>query len=253
MGEVAELRRRLGAGEASVGSWLRLGSPAAAEIMAQLGFEWLIVEGEHAAAGPENVQAVLQAMRGFGAVPVLRVYENNPALVKMYLDVGVRGVMFPMVNSAEQARAAVRACKYPPEGVRGIGPGRGADFGLRMDEYMRTANEETLVFIIVEHEQAVAAVDEILAVPGIDAVFFGFADYAASIGLTWQNTHPRVLEARDRVVAAAKRAGVPLGHHAGDVAEAKRLAQAGFQVLTVGADSDFIIAGGRAAAATLKG
>lgn len=253
MKEAAILRQRLKAGEATIGSWLRLGSPAAAEIMAQLGFDWLIIEGEHAAAGPEGVQALLQAMRGTPTVPLMRVYENNASLVKMYLDLGVKGIMFPMINSAEEAHRAVAACKYPPEGVRGIGPGRAAAFGLDMDDYMRRANDETLVFIIVEHARAVDAIDEILAVPGIDAVFFGFADYAASLGLTWQNEHPRVLEAGAKVVAAAKLAGVAVGHHAWEAAQAKDLARRGYQAISVGADSDFIIAGGRAAAQALQG
>ena len=186
------VKAKLRAGGSHWEAWLLLGSPSAAEVMASAGFDWLIIEGEHAAAGMNDVQLMLQAMNGSPTVPILRVPWNDRVAVKVALDVGVKGIMFPMINSREEALEAVRACWFPPEGVRGIGSGRSNLYGMNPTDY-RGANEDLLIFIIIEHEQAVEHIDEILSVPGIDGAFFGFSDYAASIGLTGQLTHPRVI------------------------------------------------------------
>jgi len=247
----ANVKQRLATGGASYGSWLRLGSPAVAEVMARMGFDYLIIEGEHAAADMGTVQAILQAMNGTDTVPVLRVPWNDPVIVKTALHVGVRGIMFPMINSRQEAEAAVRACKYPPEGVRGLGPGRASLYGLRSAEHLRVANDDLLIFIILEHDQAIRHIDEIVSVPGIDAAFFGFSDYAASIGLTGQTNHPRVHEARQAVLAAARQAGIAAGYAAGSVEQARQLVGEGFQVVTVSSDAGFISEGARAALAAL--
>jgi len=243
MSATQKLRQRLGAGGTALGSWLTLGSAAAAEIMAHAGFDFLIIDGEHTAAGLDSVQVLLQAMSGTDTIPVLRVPSNDRTMVKVALDVGVKGIMIPMVNDREQAANAVAACKYPPEGVRGIGPGRASLFGKRIREYLGTANDDILVFIIAEHAQALANIKEIVAVPGIDAVFFGYYDYAASIGLRHDPDHPSVLAARGAVVDAARSAGVAAAYAAGSPAHAKELVKLGFQVITIGGDAGFIIGG----------
>lgn len=241
----SKVKQKLRAGEPVLGSWLLLGSPASAEIMARLGFDFLIIEGEHAAADMGVVQLQLMAMNGTDTVPVVRVPWNDKTIVKVALDVGVKGIMFPMVNSPEEALAAVRACKYPPEGVRGIGGGRASMYGANSAEYLRTANEDVLIFVIIEHEEAVKNVAEIASVPGIDALFFGFADYAASIGLTGQTDHPRVLEARQKVLDAARQAGVAAAYAPRSVAQAQELLKLGFRVLTLGTDAGYIMSAGR--------
>jgi 2-keto-3-deoxy-L-rhamnonate aldolase RhmA len=248
----AKVKETLASGGTCYGGWLTLGSPAAAELMGELGFDVLIMEGEHGALEMSVIQAQLMALKGSSAVAMVRLPWNDPVQVKVALDVGVRGIMFPMINSGEEALQAVRACRYPPEGVRGIGPGRCMLYGLNRQEYMKTANEDLLVFIIIEHEQAMQHLDEILSVPGIDGAFFGFADYAGSLGLTGQNSHPRVLEARARVLEATRRHGVAAGHAAGSLAQAQELAALGFRLLTLGSDAAFIMEGGRAALAAMR-
>lgn len=247
-----KLRQRLRAGGTALGSWLTLGSPAAAEIMAHAGFDFLIIDGEHTAAGLDSVQSLLQAMSGTDTVPILRIPSHDRTLAKVALDVGVQGIMFPMVNDRDQAASVVAACKYPPEGVRGIGPGRASLFGKRIREYLTTANEEILVFVIAEHAQALAHIADIVAVPGIDAVFFGYYDYAASIGLRHNPDDPAVLAARDAVVSAARTAGVAAAYAAGSPAHARELLRLGFRVLTLGSDAGFIIGGSQSVVSAMR-
>ena len=251
MAITAHTKAKLAGGQVSVGSWLRLASPTAAEVMARMGFDWLIIEGEHCAADLGTVQAMVQAMNGTDAVPMLRVPWNEPIVVKIALDVGVRGIVFPMVNSRQEAEAAVRACKYPPQGIRGMGPGRAALYGLDSAAYQRDANDDQLIYIIIEHDLAVRHIDEILSVPGIDGAFFGYQDYAASIGLTGQADHPRVHEARRIVLEAARGAGVAAGYAPGNVEQARQLVEEGFRLIGIGSDAGFIGQGSRAALAAL--
>jgi 2-dehydro-3-deoxyglucarate aldolase/4-hydroxy-2-oxoheptanedioate aldolase len=238
-----KLKEKLKAGGASIGSWLTLGSPTAAEIMAHAGFDFLIIDGEHTPASLDTIQLMLQAMSGTDTVPILRVPSNDRASIKVALDTGVKGIMVPMVNSREEALDVVRACKYPPQGVRGIGPGRACLFGKHLREYLSTANDDVLVFIIAEHHQALEHIEEITSVPGLDAIFFGYYDYAASLGLHETLDHPSVLAAQEAVLRAAKHAGVPAAYAAWSPPHAKELMKSGFQVITIGGDANFLIAG----------
>jgi 2-keto-3-deoxy-L-rhamnonate aldolase RhmA len=209
--------------------------------MAHAGFDFLIIDGEHTAAGLDSVQLLLQAMSGTETIPILRIPSNDQTAIKVALDVGVKGIMVPMVNDRQAAASAVAGCKYPPEGVRGIGPGRASLFGKRIREYLSTANDDVLVFIIVEHAQAMTHIEEIVSVPGIDAVFFGYYDYAASVGVRENPDHPSVHAAREVVLAAARKAGVAAAYAAGSPAHAKELMKLGFRVITIGGDASFLI------------
>ena len=245
MSAVQKVKRKLRSGEIVVGTWLLMCSPIAAEIVAEAGFDFAIIEGEHAGGDASTVLPLLLAMRGSETVPMLRVPWNEPGLIKVALDIGVQGIVVPMVNSRTEAEQAVRACRYPPEGIRGIGNSRATLYGARVAEYLRTANDEVLVFPIVEHDRAVRNLDEIVSVPGLDAFFFGYADYGASIGVTGQFSHPRVLEARERVLEASRRWGVPAAHAAGNAPQAHELVHLGFRVITIGSDASFIYHGAR--------
>ncbi len=246
------LKEKLKAGGTSVGSWLTLGSPAAAEIMAHAGFEFLIIDGEHTAAGLDTVQLLLQAMQGIDTIPILRVPSNDRAVIKVALDLGVKGIMVPMVNSRQEALDAVQACKYPPQGIRGIGPGRACLFGKHLREYLATANDDVLLFIIAEHHQALTHIAEIATVPGVDAVFFGYYDYAASIGLHETLDHPSVLAAQAAVLRAAKHAGVAAAYAASSPLHAKELITSGFQVITIGGDANFVIGGSQSVTEAMR-
>jgi 2-keto-3-deoxy-L-rhamnonate aldolase RhmA len=231
-----ELKKRLKAGEATVGSWLSVAHPTIAEVMGLAGFDWLAVDMEHGIVSLEGVQTLIQVLAGTPAAPLVRVPWNEPVVVKQVLEAGPRGIVFPQVNTAEQAQAAVRATKYPPEGIRGIGCQRAAGFGAWFDEYLRRANEEQLIIIQIEHIQAVENLESILEVAGLDVVFIGANDLSASMGLLGQARHPHVLEAISHILTSAKGVGVAAGLMASDADDANRRFAEGFQFVGIGHD-----------------
>src|SRR5206468_751155 len=159
-----------------------------------------------------TVQGHLMATKGSEAVGLVRVAWNDPVLIKPVLDIGAAGVIVPFVRTAEEARLAVAACRYPPQGIRGYGPRRPTNYGrLGGPEYCQMANDAVLVHVQIEHADAVRNLDEILAVPGIFAVIIGPNDLAASLGYTGQSRHPEVLKIIDVVIAKAAKARIPVG------------------------------------------
>ena len=203
------LKRRLRAGEVTIGAWLSFAESAVAEIMAGAGFDWILIDTEHAPFSPEGLQVALMAFNGKECVPLVRVPWNNPAIIKQALDLGAGGVLVPMIMNADEARLAVAACRYPPEGIRGFGPRRASDYYRRVAEYVPTANESIIVALQIEHIDAVNQVAEILAVPGIDIVCLGPNDLSGSMGLLGQIEHPSVVEAITRVLDEAARRKIP--------------------------------------------
>jgi len=189
------VKRKLKNGQKTMGGFLQTLSPVAAEIMSRSGFDWLIVDLEHSPGGFENLQCQLQAMNGAGVVPFARAPWNDAVAIKRILDTGVMGVLVPYVNTREEAEAAVAACKYPPQGVRGVaGSPRAAGYTGNTMPYLTSANEETIVMIAVETMEAVANLDEILEVDGLDGVFIGPVDLASSMGYLGDPTQPEVQE-----------------------------------------------------------
>jgi len=199
------LKRRLRAGETTIGAWISFAESAVAEIMAGTGFDWILIDTEHAPFSPEGLQTVLTAFNGRESVPIVRVPWNNPAVIKQALDLGAGGVLVPMVNSVDEARAAVAACRYPPEGIRGFGPRRASDYYRHVTEYVASANDSVIIALQIEHIEAVKSIADIVAVPGIDVICLGPNDLSGSMGLLGQIEHPSVVEAIHRVLDAAAR------------------------------------------------
>ncbi len=232
------VKRQLRAGRPTVGAWLHLCSPIAAEIMADAGFDWLLVDMEHGHGDYQTLLAQLQAMQAAPAVPLVRVQWADPAVIKRVLDLGACGVMIPWIGGAGECEAAVRACKYPPEGIRGMaGSHRAAGFGRFGAEYWKRANAETLVIVQIETPQAVKEIDAVLAVPGVDVAFIGPADLSAALGHVGDPRHPEVQEAIAAVERAARRAGVALGTISRSWEEARALYQRGYGMVTVASDA----------------
>ncbi len=209
------LRARLQAGESVVGSWLNSGSPMLAELMAACGLDFLCVDAEHSAVDLPEAQRLFQAIRSGNpsCAAMVRLHGVDYALVKRYLDAGADGVVAPLVRTADEARLLVQACKYPPDGLRGVGFCRANNYGLRVEEEFVRANREILVAVQIEHVEAVRVIDRILAVPGIDVAFIGPYDLTASMGIAAQFGHPDYAAARDAVLAACARHGVVPGIH----------------------------------------
>jgi len=225
-------------GQKTSGAWLQLTSTFSAEIMARAGFDWLIVDLEHAPGDLMNLAAQLQAMSCTDCVPFVRAPWNDAVAIKRILDTGVMGVLVPYVNSAEEAAAAVAACKYPPKGVRGVAASpRAATFGQNSMEYLQSANDEIVIFTAVETAEAVANLDDILQVKGLDGIFIGPMDLATSMGHFGNAAHPEVQEAISIVEQKTLASEKALGTVAGSWQQAVVKYEKGYQFLMLMSDS----------------
>ncbi|MEE9452508.1 MAG: aldolase/citrate lyase family protein [Gammaproteobacteria bacterium] len=203
-------RSKLLNGDPLIGTLITLPSTEVAEIMVAAGFDWLFIDGEHSPMGPDRILAMLQAI-GDRAAAIVRVPGNDEIIIKKILDLGPDGIIIPQVNSVEQAQAAVRAAKYPPQGNRGIGSGRASCYGFEQQDYLATANEKVSVIIQAEHVDAVENIKDIVQVQGIDAVFIGPYDLSASLGVTGQVDHPEVVAAIKQVTEVCQAVDMRLG------------------------------------------
>lgn len=237
-------------GRASVGMWVVSGSPVAAEICAGSGLDWLLIDTEHAPNGLESVLAQLHAASGYPVHSVVRLPAVDPVAMKQMLDLGATTVLVPMVNTREQAEQVAASAAYPPEGIRGVGSAlaRAARWN-RVGDYLLEARDGITVLVQIETEEAVRNAAEIAAVAGIDGVFIGPSDLAASMGLIGQQDHPAVVEAVLSTIAAVRAAGVPVGVNAFAPATAERYLAAGVDFILVGADVALLARGGEALAA----
>ena len=200
-------------GGVSIGSWMSMGHVSIAEILASAGFDWVVIETEHTAIDVSEVLRLIIAIEGRGAIPLVRLAWNDPIQAKAVMDSGAAGVLVPMVNNKADAEQAVKSIKYPPLGYRGVGLARAQGYGEAFDEYVQSANRDSLLFVQIEHIEAVGNIDEILAVPGIDGTFIGPYDLSMSLGLVGQLSHPEVEAAKQRVLEATKARGLVPGIH----------------------------------------
>ncbi len=243
------LKAALAAGERQMGLWIAMGHATSAEIASRAGFDWCLIDGEHA---PNEVPLMLEQLRAMGAgsaTPVVRLPVGDPVLVKRTLDLGVQSLLIPMVDTPEQAEAMVRATRYPPDGVRGVGAAmaRAGDFGAITD-VVTTANAQICLFVQAESREAIDNIEAIAAIDGVDGIFVGPADLAADMGFPGQPGAPEVEEvirgAIGRIAAAGKTAGII----AFDPAKCAQWVDAGAQFVAVGGDVSILARGIRAAA-----
>jgi len=244
-------RQRLLQGDVLVGTLITLPSAEVAEIMAEVGFDWLFVDTEHSAFNAYGAQKILQAA-GPTCPCVVRVAANDDIWIKKALDIGASGIIAPQVNTAADAEAIVRSCKYPPEGTRGVGIGRAHKYGLAFNEYMARANDEIAVILQAETRQALNNISEIVKVPGIDAIFIGPYDLSASLGKMGQLTDPEVRQAMQTIATACQSAGVRLGIFSATAEAVKPYLQEGYTLLTVGSDGLHMAQGAGDTLKTLK-
>jgi 4-hydroxy-2-oxoheptanedioate aldolase len=219
------------------GMWVCSGSPLIAELCAGSGLDWLLVDAEHSPNGLESILGQLQAIHGYPVHTLVRPPVNDTVLIKQYLDLGVQNLLIPMVNSVSEAEAAVAATRYPPQGVRGVGSAlaRAARWN-RVPDYLARASETISVTVQIESTAAVDAVEDILKVDGVDAVFVGPSDLAASMGLLGQQEHPEVRAAVEQCLSAAQAAGKPAGVNAFNPDTGRHYLDSGANFILVGAD-----------------
>lgn len=232
-----------------VGIWVCSGSPLVAEICAGSGMDWTLIDMEHSPNGLESVLAQLQAVAAYPITPLVRVPIGDAVGIKQVLDLGAQNILVPMVSSAAEARAAVEAVRYPSRGRRGVGSAlaRSARWN-RVDDYLQNADAHVSLFVQIETTTGVDAAAEIAAVDGVDGVFVGPSDLAASMGLLGQQTHPDVEAAVVRTFEAVRGAGTPVGVNAFDPAVADRYLAAGASFILVGADVSLLARGSEALA-----
>ncbi len=240
-----KLKDKLGRGEVALGTWVTVGHPDVPDMLEALGFDWLVFDTEHAPIGPAELAPMIQAVDADAVCPLVRVGGSEQFMVKSALDMGAHGVLFPLVGSAEEARAAVRYVKYPPAGVRGVAPRKAANYGLDFARYIREANSLTVVAVQVETEEAVRKIDEIAAVDGVDIAFVGPTDLTASMGLLDDRGNQRVLDAMKKVIDSCKRSGKSAGVLAATPQEAERDIEMGFQFVGLGSDTRFLAGGAK--------
>ena len=230
--------------------WVSSGSPLVAEICAGAGLDWVLIDMEHSPNGLETVLAQLQAVAAYPATPVVRVPIGDVVTIKQVLDLGAQNILVPMISSAAEAQAVVQAVRYPPRGRRGVGSAlaRSARWN-RVDDYLADADAYVSVFVQVETASGVDNAAAIAAVDGIDGVFVGPSDLAASMGLLGQQTHPDVTAAVLRALEAIRSAGTPAGVNAFDPTVAQSYLDAGASFVLVGADVALLARGSEALAA----
>jgi 4-hydroxy-2-oxoheptanedioate aldolase len=233
------------AGQPAFGYGLALGSPIAAEALADTGIDFILLDNQHGSFGPDSTIASLMAMATTKAVPIPRVARNDYTMIGRLLDEGAMGIVVPMVHTAEDAKAAADACRFPPTGTRSWGWGRAGRYG---DDYSDWINDQVFVAVQIESATAVENAEAILSTPGVDGCWIGPSDLALSMGIhpRHKSEDERVLKAVETVLAACNNTGKIAGYATDSPEEAMSYAKRGFRFLTAGSDIGFMMSGASA-------
>ena len=235
------LKEKLKKNEFTIGSWITLGHPSIAEIMARIGFDWLTVDMEHSAITLHQAQQLIQIIDLCGVVPLVRIGENDPVIIKRVMDAGAHGVVVPMVNTKEDALKAVSAAKYPPVGTRGVGLARAQGYGLEFKRYKEWVNKGSIVIVQIEHIKGVENLEEILSVDGVDAFIVGPYDLSGSLGMPGNFTHPSMRNALKRIMNVSKKFKRTAGFHVipPDAKEINNKIREGYRFISFSLDTLF--------------
>lgn len=240
--KVMNLRKKMAEGGTCCGIWMGLPSPSVCEIVADSGIDFVVVDAEHSPFNMETQQYMVMAFKGSPTVPIVRVPWNDEVMIKQALDLGWGGVLIPQVNTPEEIRQAVAACRYPPLGKRGWGPRRAANYGREEDVYKKVGNDSVICIVQLESVASADKIDEIIKIPGFDWIFVGRMDMAGSIGKVAENEDPAVWAAVKKIFNTASAAGIPVGNATqGTSKEAiQRQLDMNCRVIMLGEDCDFL-------------
>ena len=232
------VKQKLLAGKNTAGCWAQLVNPISAEAMGRQGFDWVLVDLEHAPNDISTLLPQVQAIASTGACSIVRAPWNDFVVIKRILDTGVHGLLIPYVNNPGELEMAIKACKYPPEGIRGIaGSHRASGYGQGVKSYVSFANEEILIMSQIETAEAIDNLDEMLKVPGVDGFFIGPMDLATSLGHLADPQHPEVQKAIRGIEEKVFKAGKILGTVSGNWEAASALYDRGYQFVTLMSDA----------------
>ncbi|WP_426139498.1 4-hydroxy-2-oxoheptanedioate aldolase [Pseudomonas sp. DWP3-1-2] len=250
---INHFKQRLKSGEAQIGLWLGLADAYCAELAANAGFDWLLIDGEHAPNDLRGMLGQLQAIAPYASQAIIRPVIGDTALIKQVLDIGAQTLLVPMVESAGQARELVRAIHYPPQGIRGVGSALArASRWNSIADYLDQADAQMCLLVQIENREGLANLDAIAAVEGVDGVFIGPADLSASMGYRGNPGHPEVQAAIEDAIARIKKAGKAAGILSADDKLARRYIELGAAFVAVGVDTTVLMRGLQALAATFK-
>jgi 2-dehydro-3-deoxyglucarate aldolase len=236
----------------SLGSWVQIGHPAVAEILAQTGLEWLTLDCEHGEAENADIGNFCRACRQYNVKPYVRVKENAVMPIRRALDLGAQGIIVPLVNTKAEAEQAVKSANFPPDGIRGFAWQRGNEWGVKFDQYAK--NFRPLVMVMVESKAAVENIDEILSVEGVDGILIGPYDMSGSYGIVGQTGHPVIIDACAKVASACQKHHKLAGSHIvtpNDTNVKLAIAQ-GYNFIALGMDSYFLQTGIKKALELIK-
>jgi 2-keto-3-deoxy-L-rhamnonate aldolase RhmA len=229
----------------SFGTWISSSSLVTLDALKGLGFEWFMIDTEHAPVNPETLAAMVSLLGEGGPTPLVRVGNVDQYLVKQALDAGAHGILVPLVSTPAQAKAVVAFAKYPPDGVRGAAAAAASRYGMELSSYLRSANAETLVGVQIETKEALDNLEAIAGVNGVDILFVGPQDMTVSLGLVDDRKNPKVRDAMRAVVEACERHGKVPGTLVIDAEEKEVAVKLGFRFISLASDVRFLIHGAK--------
>lgn len=251
----SSLKSKLRANKLTVGSWITLGYPAIAEILARAGFDWLVVDLEHSTISIEQAGDLIRVIDLCGVAPLVRLTSNDPDQIKRVMDAGAAGIVVPMVNTVADAERAVSATRYPPRGMRGVGLARSHAYGSSFSEYLEWQQEGPIVVVQIEHQEAVGALEAILSVPGVDGFIIGPYDLSCSMGIPGEFDRPEFQRVMKRILTAGLAKGCPAGIHVVEPSEGvirERVAE-GYRFIAYSVDIRLLDVGARCGVAAARG
>lgn len=248
------MKKKLKAGELVFSASVRLPEPGLVEVMGYAGIDYVLIDAEHGSIGWTEMERMILAAYAADTTPVVRVHENNEAMIMRALDVGAMGILVPHCRNAAEAQQIVNGALYPPQGKRGVGPSRGIKFGaVSASDYYAGINDEIVVCVMIEDAEAVDNIDGIVEIEGIDVLNVGTSDLAASLGVPGQPLHAKVAEASETVLAAATRNGIAVGYPTRSIDDGLQAIKRGFRVISCGNAAPLLLQAVQQYLAALRG
>ena len=253
--DVGNLKGKFSQNDASIGSWITLGNNGIAEIFANAGFDWLVIDLEHSVISIDQAGDLIRTIDACGVHPLVRLTSNDENQIKRILDAGAHGIVVPNINSAQEAKAAVAATRYPPKGCRGVGLARAQRYGPGFQDYLEWQENGLVVLVQIEHRSALDRLDEIFTVDGVDGFIIGPYDLSCSMGIPGEFDHPDFKAAMSNILEASARTGCPPGLHCVEpnVSSLQKAIDDGFKIIAYSVDIRILDVGARLGANHLSG